>query len=125
MTRMGSEGRRRYLLLVCLGIVSIAAVLISYLPISHFRTGVIGYLACGDGGASLKLVSREGSVTVYYVSVVEGDNVAELRKIGYRLDGERALTIRLRPPPGSRVSVLMDKGVIPGLACNESGISQP
>ncbi len=116
---------RSLLAIFSLGLISIIAVALSYISVSSFKTEVIGSLSCIGNEADLKVVSEGGKVRVYYVSVIEGDRVVELRRIGTILSEGRSLNLRLELPQGSRVSVLLDKGVIPNLSCGEKGRSQP
>ncbi|MDK2373080.1 MAG: hypothetical protein QI197_06880 [Candidatus Korarchaeota archaeon] len=111
--------------LVSLGLISIIAVSLSYISISSFRTYATGSLTCSDGEAILYVVNGGARVKVYYVSVVLGDRVMELRRVDTVLDEGETLDLRLELPKGSKVSVLLDRGVISSLSCGERRRSQP
>ena len=120
-----NRGRPLATALVSLGLISIIAVSLSYISVSSLRTDVTGSLSCSGGGAILEVMNGGGRITVYYVSVIRGDRVVELRRVDTVLDEGEALSLQLELPRGSKVSVLLDKGVIPNLSCGERGRSQP
>ncbi len=120
-----SRSRLPLAALVSLGLISIIAVSLSYISVSSLRTDVAGSLSCIGEEAILEVVNRGGRITVYYVSVIKGDRVVELRRVNTVLDEGKALNLRLELPKGSKVSILLDKGVIPNLSCGERGRSQP
>ncbi|GEM_PF-2913515 len=111
--------------LASLGLISVIAVSLSYISVSSLRTDVTGSLSCSGGEAILEVMNEGKRVTVYYISVIRGDRVVELRQVGTVLDEGETLSIKLELPKGSKVSVLFDKGVIPNLSCGERGRSQP
>ncbi len=122
---MNMSGNRSLpLLLASLSLISTIAIALSYISVSSLEVNVTGSLLC-DGEALLVVTSGSGGATVYYVSVIEGDHVVELRRVNAVLSDGESLRLRLKLPEGSKVSVLLDKGVIPNLSCGARKRSQP
>ncbi len=112
------------LLLALLSLISTIAVALSYITVSSLEVNVTGSLVCDDE-ALLVITSEGGRTIVYYISVIEGDRVVELRRVDTVLSANEPLNLRLKLPQGSKVSVLLDKGVIPDLSCGARKRSQP
>lgn len=110
---------------ISLIVLSFLAVYLSYSSISSFKTQVRGMLVCHDDQAKLTITNEGDEMRIYYISVERGDNLLELDLLNRILGKGESLTIQLSLPRGCRISILMDKGVIPGLECGGEVRSQP
>ena len=113
-------------MLILLVLLAFLAIMLSYTSIVGFKSGLEAKLSCKDGEAVLTLKNYGQSVKVFYISIVRGDEIIEVKEVGLTIDSGGELSIPLNiPNKNVKVSILFERGVIPGLSCGMSATSEP